>query len=171
METNSDLASLDEMSILATVIKKSFEAEYKKLSPERKVILDQFLLTNYYDQSIYLLLSASRLSEISVSVFSDVRVRNFFINLTNRCLIFLSVKECSFSNIVSSLTEGLTKNCIPQVNKDFCLIEQNTATNLSIDKEFVENVFSNNPWLVIFFFTIIFFDKFSLFKETIEKKI
>ena len=161
--------TLEQMEIISTVIPESFDLEYNRLVSQEKIeSITRFFYGFYLENNLFAFTSPKFLLNISESISDSLGVRDFILNLSDRCMILLSVKEIDLEIVISTIAHGLTLSKPPTVVSSRFLLSQNLADSLIADYDSILDVFKNNIWLVVLYYLFMFMHKTAFLKEAQE---
>lgn len=106
----------------------------------------QFIKTLQYQYKLHTLLTPRALYELTNTIFTNERVRDFVLSGSDELAILLSENSDDIKNLTSTILNGLYKNrhnhqgssCIPEA----------ILAAIQLDINIVDNILNDNFWLI-----------------------
>lgn len=158
--------SLSQLEILSTIIPESFDQEYNRnIVDLRKNDIKAFFLGFYFESKFFTFSAPKTLIHFSTEIASNPIIRDFILNLTDRCLVLMSVEEMDFDSCCETLAAGLCTNKPPQTEAKYILLPDQVAQSLEVSTEELKRMFKNNAWLLVLYYLHLFMHKTTFFQE------
>lgn len=159
-ENQNKLLTKQQMNTVAEDVIVSFESELSRLLIRNQVTSQtilQTILEWHYDQPLYTMFTSSAVKNYTDLIFTDDKLRDFIMNVTERTSFKWSSSDLSYDDVfLNTYAEAICRNkTFNPGSKNDCLIDEATQATISATTDTVRKMLAANMWYFVLFMILM----------------